>query len=68
MKNTNINFIVSFEENMFTADATNAAIVTQAKNLDELLRNIKEAVELHNADEKIESPYFTLVYSDQTKS
>jgi hypothetical protein len=65
MQNTNINFIISFEDNMFTADATNAAIVTQGKNLDELLLNIKEAVQLHNQEEKIISPYFTMIYSGQ---
>ncbi len=65
--NNVINFIVSFEDKVFTADATNAPIVTAGKTLDELLANIKDAVKLYFDDELTKSPFFTLVYSEQVK-
>lgn len=46
MKNI-IHFSVSKEGKHYIASAVNFAIVTQAKTLDELAKNIQEAVEVH---------------------
>jgi predicted RNase H-like HicB family nuclease len=63
-----INFLVSYEDGFYTADSINVPVVTQGETLDELLKNIKEAVDLHNEGESIRSPFFTLVYSDYAKA
>ncbi len=42
-----IQFYISKGEKYYTAEGVNLAIVTQSETLDELMRNIKEAVELH---------------------
>ena len=39
--------IISKEGNYYTASGVDLPVVTQAKTLDELTRNIKEAVNLH---------------------
>jgi len=46
MKNI-IHFSVSKEGKYYTASAVNFAIVTQGKTLDELAKNIQEAVEVY---------------------
>ncbi|MCK4387034.1 MAG: type II toxin-antitoxin system HicB family antitoxin [Candidatus Pacebacteria bacterium] len=42
-----IQFQISKEGNYYTASGVDLPVVTQAKTLDELTRNIKEAVNLH---------------------
>jgi predicted RNase H-like HicB family nuclease len=60
-----INFIVTADEEGFTASAVNAFIVTQGDSLDELLANIKEATSMYFEEDKtIKSPFFNLMYSD----
>ncbi len=62
----NLTFIISKSDNYFTASCIDENIITQGKNFNLLLNNIKEAVELHFEDvksKKFISP-FTLVYSD----
>jgi predicted RNase H-like HicB family nuclease len=49
MKNT-IQFHVYKSEKYYVAEGVDLPIVTQAKTLDELARNIQEAVELHLED------------------
>jgi len=46
MKNI-IQFSVSREDKYYTASAADFAIVTQAKTLDDLAKNIQEAVEVY---------------------
>ena len=46
MKNI-IHFSISKEGKYYTASGVDFAIVTQAKTLDELAKNIQEATELH---------------------
>ncbi len=46
MKNI-IQFHVWKEKNCYVAQGVNLSVVTQAKTLDELTKNIKEAVALH---------------------
>lgn len=41
-------------ENNYVAEGVNFPIVTQGKTLDELFSNVKEAVDLHLADERLE--------------
>lgn len=48
-----ISFKISKRGRYYTASAEDYFIVTQAKTLDELSRNIKEATELYFEDEKI---------------
>lgn len=45
MKNI-VQFAISQEDGMYTAEALNAPIVTQAETFEDLKENIKEAVEL----------------------
>jgi predicted RNase H-like HicB family nuclease len=42
-----IQFQISKEGNYYTANGTDLPIITQAKTLDKLTKNIKEAVSLH---------------------
>ena len=58
MKNI-IYFSVTKEGKFYTASAMNFAIVTQAKTLDELAKNIQEAVEVHFHGESIEELGFS---------
>lgn len=46
MKNI-LQFIITEEDGVYTASATNAGIVTDGKNFEELKKNILEAVELY---------------------
>ncbi len=48
-----IQFQISKEGNYYTATGVDLPIVTQAKTLDELTENIKEAVDLHLEGEDI---------------
>lgn len=50
MKKT-IQFHVYKGDKYYIAEGLDLPVVTQAKSLDELARNIQEAVELHLADE-----------------
>lgn len=40
-------FKISKEDNIYTAEGVDLAVVTQAENLDQLVQNIGEAVSLH---------------------
>lgn len=51
-----IHFHVSREDEQYVAEGREAAIVTQAYTLDDLMHNISEAVELHFEDEPERSP------------
>lgn len=42
-----IQFHISQGENYYVAEGADLAVVTQGKTLDELTKNIQEAVELH---------------------
>jgi predicted RNase H-like HicB family nuclease len=42
-----IQFQISKDDNYYTANGVDLPIITQAKTLDELTENIKEAVDLH---------------------
>jgi predicted RNase H-like HicB family nuclease len=66
MNNNLINFIVNKEEIGYSANAVNFFITTQGDSFDELLKNIREAVDLYFEDEKVKSPYFTIIYSEQS--
>lgn len=46
-------FKVYKEENSYVAEGVDLGIVTQADNLDELVKNIEEAVSLHFEDENM---------------
>ena len=46
MKNI-IQFYINKGENYYVAQGVDLPVVTQGKTLDELMKNIKEAVELH---------------------
>lgn len=46
-----IQFHISKGENYYVAEGVDLPIVTQAKTLDELMANIKEAAELHLSGE-----------------
>ena len=46
-------FIISKNENSYTAEGVDLAVVTQAENLDQLVKNIEEAVALHLDGEDI---------------
>jgi len=50
MKNI-IQFLVSQEDGVYTADGVNVPIVTDGKTFEELQKNIKDAVELYFEDE-----------------
>jgi len=50
-----IQFHVYKGDHYYVAEAADLPIVTQAKSLDELARNIQEAVELHLTDEDLAS-------------
>lgn len=41
-------------EKYFVAECMDLAVVTQGKTLDELVKNLKEAIELHLEDENLE--------------
>ena len=41
---------ISKDKNYYVAQGLDAALVTQAKTLDKLTRNLKEAIRLHLAD------------------
>ncbi len=43
------------EESGYTAECLEIPVVTQGQTLDEVTRNLREAVELHLADEDLES-------------
>jgi len=58
MKNI-IHFSVSKEGKYYTASAVGFAIVTQGKTLDELAKNIQEAVEVYFHDEDIKELGFS---------
>ena len=47
-------FKVSHNKDTYLAEGIDLAIVTQAKDLDTLVKNIEEAVTLHLEDENIE--------------
>lgn len=49
-----IQFNISRGETYFVAESVDLPIVTQGKTLDEVAANIKEAVDLHLADEDTE--------------
>jgi predicted RNase H-like HicB family nuclease len=64
--NNLVNFIVTTEDTGYSASAVNAFIVTQGETFDELLINIKEAMNLYfEKDTAIKSPFFNLLYSEQ---
>ncbi len=44
---TIVQFHIAKGENYYVAEGVDVAVVTQGKTLDELVANIKEAVELH---------------------
>jgi predicted RNase H-like HicB family nuclease len=46
MKNITF-FVTRSEDNYFIASAQEESIVTQAKTLDDLIKNIEEAISLH---------------------
>lgn len=46
-------FKISHDKNTYVAEGVDLAIVTQANNLDSLVKNIEEAVSLHLEDENI---------------
>lgn len=52
MKNI-IQFHISKEDKYYTASGVDFPVVTQGKTLDELTRNIQEAVSLHIEDEDL---------------
>ena len=58
MKNI-IQFHISKGEKYYVAEGVDVAIVTQGKTLDELAKNIQEAVELHFDGEDPKSLGFT---------
>ena len=43
------------EQSGYTAECLEIPVVTQGRNLDEVSKNLKEAVELHLADEDLEA-------------
>ena len=52
MKNT-IQFTIEKGTKFYTAHANDFPIFTQAETLDELVKNIREATELHFSDENL---------------
>lgn len=54
MKNI-IQFYINKGEKYYVAQGVDLPVVTQGKTLDELMKNIKEAVELHLEGEKPEN-------------
>lgn len=50
---TSIQFHIFKGENYYVAEGSDLPIVTQGKTLDELMENLKEAIELHLQDEDI---------------
>ena len=54
MKNI-IQFYINKGEKYYVAQGIDLPVVTQGKTLDELMKNIKEAVELHLGGEKPEN-------------
>lgn len=40
-------------ENQYVAEGLNLAVVTQGKNLDEVVNNLREAIALHLEDENL---------------
>ena len=49
-----IQFFISKADGVYTAEATGFPIVTQAETFEELIRNIKEAVEVYLHEENLE--------------
>ncbi len=47
MKKHILQFNISKGDNLYVAQGVDLPVITQAKNLDELMVNINEAVELH---------------------
>ena len=41
------------DEKYYVAEGLNLSVVTQGKNLDEVVANLKEAIELHLEDENL---------------
>jgi predicted RNase H-like HicB family nuclease len=65
MKSKKLRFDVFFESGWYTASCLDAFIVTQGKTFKVLEMNIREAVELHFADEikkKLFNPVISLKY------
>ena len=54
MKNI-IQFSITQEDGVYTADGINVPIVTEGKTFEELKQNIKEAVELYFENEDVSS-------------
>ena len=48
-----IQFQISKEGNYYTANGVDLPVITQAKTLDKLTRNIKEAISLHLEGENL---------------
>lgn len=58
-----IHFHISREYEQYVAEGQEAAIVTQAFTLDELIANIQEAVELHFDGEQNQLPEVLIEFS-----
>lgn len=54
-------FIQNSEEGGYTASAVGYSIYTQGETLDEVVDNIKEAVECHFSEDKIKSSYMPIM-------
>ncbi|KKQ35079.1 MAG: 2-oxoisovalerate dehydrogenase, E1 component beta subunit [Candidatus Nomurabacteria bacterium GW2011_GWB1_37_5] len=54
-------FIQAAEEGGYTAEAIGHSIYTQGETLDEIVRNIKEAVECHFNEDKVVSQSFPIM-------
>ena len=65
MKRRIIQFRVYKGEKYYVAECVDLPIVTQGKTLDEVVENIREAIELHLEDENLEelgiSPNFAVL-------
>jgi len=65
MKKRIIQFRVYRGEKYYVAECVDLPIVTQGKTMDELVENIKEAIELHLEGEDLEelgiSPHFAVL-------
>lgn len=56
-------FVTRYSDGYFVATAIEDTIVTQAKTLDELIKNIDEAVALHFENQAVPSPYTVVMSS-----
>lgn len=63
-----VNFVINFEDGVYTAEAVGFNIVTQADGLDSLLVNIKDALNLYFEDQPVKSPYFSIIYSSNLEA